>query len=101
MSNFENIGQNLGVLKVGQKTPVIFKLKEGVTNPGIVHVTASCGCTKAKFDEKLRAVTATYTPKSIPHQRRSEGFYTPTNRITVTYKDGAKETLNFTAKIIN
>lgn len=41
-----------------------------------------------------------YTPFEVPVHLRHQGYYNASQTITVYYKDGTKDSLNFTAKVI-
>ena len=94
--NWENNRINLGVVKEKSTNKFSFLLVEPVE---VTKITPSCGgCTTAKLKDNFLNVT--YKPGKIPkHIADKHNFQYVTKTITVTYADGQKEVLTFTAKI--
>lgn len=73
---------------------------EALRDLEIESVQASCGCSKPLYDSKNRRVLVNYTPFEVPIHLRYQGYYNPTQTITVYYKDGTTDSLSFTAKVV-
>ena len=82
-----------------QKTTVTVGF-EALRDLDIQDVQASCGCSKPSYDSKNRRILVNYTPSEVPVHLRHQGYYNASQTITVYYKDGTKDSLNFTAKVI-
>ena len=82
-----------------QKTTVTVGF-EALRDLDIQDVQASCGCSKPLYDNKNRRILVNYTPSEVPVHLRHQGYYNASQTITVYYKDGTKDSLNFTAKVI-
>ena len=82
-----------------QKTTVTVGF-EALRDLDIQDVQASCGCSKPLYDSKNRRILVNYTPSEVPVHLRHQGYYNASQTITVYYKDGTKDSLNFTAKVI-
>ncbi len=87
---------DLGQLKVGQTTKIVFQGEENI--PEIKSVTASCGCSKPILDGNK--ITVTYRPQPIPAHLKDQGSYIATKFITVLYKGRKQERLSFKAKVV-
>lgn len=98
MNNWQSTKINLGTLRVGQVTKVVF---DYIGDKNITQVKATCGCTNVSYKPEVKQLVATYTPNPIPphllfqnkHSYHSDKF------ILVTYQDNTVEKLTFTATV--
>lgn len=97
MSNWNFKNKDLGTLNLGKRVIIEYKLLN--RNLNVYSISASCGCTKPKYNKTTNILSVSYKPKSIPHHLISQGWYKTTKRITVIYDTGEKEILTFKAKI--
>ena len=87
---------DLGQLKVGQTTKIVFQSEDSA--PPVRSVTASCGCSKPVHKDGV--ITVTYRPQPIPAHLKEQGSYIATKFITVLYKGREQERLSFKAKVV-
>lgn len=97
MGNWKVEQINIGNLKVGRKQIIRFEATEELKEISRLH--SSCGCSKPNYDKKTRTLNVSYTPDKVPHQLKNQGWYKSSKFITVSYKDGTKDVLRFTAKV--
>lgn len=96
--NWKNNTINLGNIKENSKHILTY---ESVTPLDIINISPGCTpCTSIK-GYKNNNLTVEYKVSKIPiHLKKNPGYQQIIKTIVVTYKDGSKEVLIFTAKII-
>lgn len=96
--NWTNKNIDLGEIKQNVEKIITFYSEKELD---INEIIVSCGCIKEKYDKKKKTLTIKYTPVKIPIHKNNDNHYFTNKTITVIYKDGSRETLNFKAKITN
>lgn len=95
---WKELEKNLGDLKEGSTTVVRFKLLKKISGFTIDKIETSCGCSKAKYDEKLNAIVVNFKAQKIPPHLEGQASYTAVKKVTVHTSRG-KFTLKFKARI--
>ena len=95
---FKQTHRELGRLKVGEKTTIIFKADNPIQ---VLRMTASCGCSSPKFDKSNNQVIVKYKPQPVPKHLQASGEYITKKFITVILNDGSKHSLSFAATVTN
>lgn len=95
---WENSLQHIGTVKSGIYVTIKFKALEPI--PEIRRLSASCGCTKPSYDEKENLITVKFNTGKIPKHLVPQGYYETSKSVLIHYKDGEKDRLTFTAKIV-
>src|SRR6187455_1351959 len=86
----------LGDINVGKKKKITFECLEEL---GVIKsMTSTCGCSTPKRDGNN--ILVTFVPQPVPLHLASVKFYISTKQIKITYADGTKDILSFTAKVI-
>ena len=88
---------SLGNIKIGKKQRIVYQALEEL--PEIKTLQSSCGCSIPVYDATNNQIIVTFSPGSVPKHLKGQGYYSTTKTITVTYIDGTKDVLSFTAKI--
>jgi hypothetical protein len=91
MNYWINPEVNFGTIKKGRSIDIVFKANINV--PKIKNIETSCGCTKAKFDEKEREIKVTFKAGEIP-RHITTGMQSVNQFVKVFYEDGTIETLS-------
>lgn len=90
---------NLGDTNVGEKRKFSF-MSTGEL-PEIETITASCGCTTPEYNKEEGVLIVNFKAGKIPkHLQGKQNYYNTSKYITVFYKNGLKDVLSFTSKII-
>lgn len=97
MSNWKTNKKNVGTVTVGQRQIIKFYANKEL--PKIVNLSSSCGCSKPNYDKKTKVLNVSYNPGSIPKHLKSQGWYNTTKTITITFVDGTKDVLSFSARV--
>lgn len=95
--NWQQKTLRLGTIKSGVKQTINFYSNEELD---IVNIVASCGCTTPKYIKEEKRLEVIYNPGSIPMHLRHTGTFSTTKTITVSYIDGTKDVLTFSAIIV-
>lgn len=91
--------KQIGNVTVGERREIIFQALKDL--PEIDFIQTSCGCTGAKYKASARQVVASFRAKPVPkHLKGLQNHYSTYQTITINYKDGNKDFLNFSAKVI-
>ena len=88
--------KNIGNIKVGAKVTIKFK---AVDIPKIKLLQSSCGCSTPHYNENTKELIVGFNPNPVPKHLKAQGHYKTTKTITVTYVDGTKDVLSFTATV--
>lgn len=95
--NWKELNIELGVLKEKQK--IIFSFV-AVKELEILKIKPGCAsCTKVKKMQG-RVLPIIFTAEKIPVHLKQQGYQKIKKQVIVTYKDGSKEVLSFTATVI-
>jgi len=89
---------NLGIIHPGQSRKAIF-IWDG-DFPEIDKVIASCGCMNPGFSPGKKEVYTTIKINDFPKHMKGVGEVNITKNIVVYYKNGSKEVLYITAKLV-
>ncbi len=76
--------KEIGKIKTGSKTEIIFKAKANI--PDIEEIVVSCGCTKPRFSALSKELKVIYTAGSIKNDKLEQVNFAKT--LTVYYKFG-------------
>jgi hypothetical protein len=87
----------IGEVKQDSRTTFYFDMVSG-ESPEIKEIKTSCGCSAAVV--KGGKIKVTFKANFIPLHLKHQGYYTTEQSISVEYKNGEKEYLRFSAKII-
>lgn len=68
-----------------------FEFQGLITIPEVKEINVGCGCTKVKYDNKMRILKVRFDAGEIPNH--IEGNQEVYKIITVVYKDGTEDTL--------
>lgn len=96
--NWQSTKIDLGTLRVGQITQVVFNY---IGDKNIINVKSTCGCTNVSFNPEAKQLVATYKPNPIPPHFifQNKHSYHSDKYILVTYQDNTVEKLTFTATV--
>ena len=98
---WNHLVQNLGEIKVGQKTKALFTYDGNIK---VTKIESSCGCTSVDWNKETQTIKVVYVGQPIPLQiqQRGEDYFATTQNVIVTsIIDGqeAKHSLMITVKI--
>ena len=89
---------NLGKMTPGQSRKARFVWDGDF--PDIVNVIASCGCMSTGFSAGLKEVYTTINIATFPKHMKGAGEVNFVKNLVVNYRDGSKEVLYVTGKLI-
>lgn len=76
---------------VSRNKKIVIKFQALVGIPKIINLHADCGCTKIKYDDKLKVLQVIYSSGEIP--KHIPGNQIIEKKIVVIYEDNSTEQL--------
>ena len=99
MSLFKEPFVDLGETKEGEKLSVSFELFDKDSFDLITKVKSSCGCTTEELSKKNKNVVLVYKAENVPYHLLGLGYFTPTKKVKVFFKDGSSEILAIKVRV--